>query len=64
MTTPLDLVVDVPVTLESIMQANQIEGYCAKVNGRLKELSAVISGKQLITFLDLHHDEAMRIYET
>lgn len=64
MTNQFDLILDVPVSLESIMQANHIEGYCAKVNGRLKELSAVISGKQNIIFLDLHHDEAMRIYET
>ena len=51
-------------SLESIMNANNMKGYCANVNGRLKELSAFVHGKNDIVFLDLHHDEAMRVYET
>ena len=64
MKNALELFVETPVTLESIMTEHNRFGYCAKVNGRLKELSAIVSGQQNIVFLDLLHDEAMRIYET
>ncbi|MGB0345401.1 MAG: hypothetical protein ACPGEA_02005 [Acholeplasmataceae bacterium] len=53
-----------PRSLETIMNAHNMTGYCANVNGRLKELSAFVKGKNDIVFLDLHHDEAMRVYET
>lgn len=53
-----------PTSLETIMKTHNMTGYCANVNGRLKELSAIIKGKHDIVFLDLHHDEAMRVYET
>ena len=53
-----------PTSLESIMTTHNMTGYCANVNGRLKELSAIVKGKNDIVFLDLHHDEAMRVYET
>lgn len=53
-----------PTSLETIMTTHNMTGYCANVNGRLKELSAIVKGKNDIVFLDLHHDEAMRVYET
>ncbi len=53
-----------PTSLETIMKSHNMNGYCANVNGRLKELSAFVKGKNDIVFLDLHHDEAMRVYET
>ena len=53
-----------PTSLEKIMTTHNMTGYCANVNGRLKELSAIVKGKNDIVFLDLHHDEAMRVYET
>ena len=56
--------IDQPKTLEQIMHDTKSFGYCANVNGRLKELSAIVNGNLHIEYLDLHHDEAMRVYET
>lgn len=56
--------IDQPKTLEQLMLDHHLFGYCANVNGRLKELSANVTGKLDIEYLDLHHDEAMRVYET
>ena len=56
--------IDQPKTLEQIMHDSKLFGYCANVNGRLKELTAIVSGNLHIEYLDLHHDEAMRVYET
>ena len=56
--------IDQPKTLEQIMHDNKLFGYCANVNGRLKELTAIVNGNLQIEYLDLHHDEAMRVYET
>ena len=64
MKNKLDLFIKTPVTLETLMNDHHMFGYCAKVNGRLKELSHVVQGQQHIVFLHLDHDEAMRVYET
>ena len=56
--------VSTKTSLESIMKAHNIQALCANVDGRLRELNHVIQGEHEITFLDLHVDEAMRIYET
>lgn len=53
-----------PTSLESIMQDKNLEFYAAKVDGRLRELSYVVTGKHEITFLGLEDDEVMRMYET
>lgn len=51
-------------TLEHIMKAHHIDAICANVDGRLRELTYEVTGAHDITFLDLHSEEAMRIYET
>ena len=53
-----------PKSLEAIMNEQNIQAICANVDGRLRELNYVIEGTHDITFLDLHVDQAMRIYET
>ena len=51
-------------TLEQIMKDHHLFGYAARVDGRLRELNYLFSGSHEIEFLDLSHDEVMRMYET
>lgn len=50
--------------IETLMIEHGFFGYAARVNGRLRELNYVCDGKVDIEFLDLSHDEVMRMYET
>ena len=50
--------------IETLMIEHGLFGYAAKVNGRLRELNYVCDGNVDIEFLDLSHDEVMRMYET
>ena len=50
--------------IETLMIEHGLFGYAARVNGRLRELNYVCDGKVDIEFLDLSHDEVMRMYET
>ncbi len=61
---PLILDIKEKTSLETIMVSHGIDAICANVDGRLRELTYEIEGHHEVTFLDLHVDESMRIYET
>lgn len=60
----LNVVVDQKTSIETLMLQHGFFGYAARVNGRLRELNFVCEGNLDIEFLDLSHDEVMRMYET
>ncbi len=50
-------------TIEAIMNKFGCSGICAKVNGRIKELSFELSYDSVIEFLDLSDESALSIYQ-
>jgi uridine kinase len=56
---------DAPVTLEQVAQdIHEHDVLAATVNGRLRELSFILTKDQDIEFLKFNHPDAMRIYES
>ncbi len=56
---------EAPVTLETVAQdIHETEVLAATVNGRLRELSFILTKDQDIEFLKFNHPDAMRIYES
>jgi uridine kinase len=58
-------VYETPVTLEQVAQdIHEQDVLAATVNGRLRELSFILTKDQDIEFLKFNHPDAMRIYES